>query len=197
MTGWPQSAAHPTVSPTFPSTPTVPAAPATTPAAPVARTFLPNPSRPVLEESRAYPLGRRARSGASRRSPPLRSAGASCRSMPHAPRLAHSSPAPPHHVPALHCPPKSRTSRWPPRSLLRGPPAASRRFPHFLPIPALPLRRSASSCQPGIPLFRGQCKIVFCLDKTRFCLSSKKEKREKLSDLSPPILTGSHQIALS
>ena len=44
-------------------------------------TLLPSLSRPVLEQSGAPPLVRRVRSGASRRSPPPRSVGASRRPM--------------------------------------------------------------------------------------------------------------------
>jgi hypothetical protein len=79
------------------------AIPTPPPAAPIVHTSLPNPSRPTLEASGAYPLdpaARRAHSGASRCSPPLRTAGASLRPLHPAARLALSFTALPQ--PALH-----------------------------------------------------------------------------------------------
>jgi len=135
MTDRLRSATHPTVFPASPSTPTAPTTPGTTPTTPVAHTSLPSLSRPALEESGAHPLVRRARSGASRRSPPLRSTGASRRPMHHPQRLAISSTAPP----PLAAPQPAPSS-------------AGQSAPLSFPIPALPLRRSASACPPGVPL---------------------------------------------
>ena len=135
-----RSVMHSTVFPASPSTPTAPATAVTTPAVPAAHTCLPSLLRPVFEESGAHPLARRACSGAMRRYPLLRSAGASVApcTAHHVSPLIRRSAAPRSCSPLL---PTSRTRLWPSRSLRQAPPAAPRRFAPLLPIPALPLRR--------------------------------------------------------
>jgi hypothetical protein len=146
-------------------------------------TLLPSLSRPVLEQSGAPPLVRRVRSGASRRSPPTRSAGASRRPMHPFPRLAPSTAAPPHHFPALHCSPA------PALAAVRPPSSVGRSLPLSSPFPpsrsaapqwhAHPASCSAPPCAPlsssPPPTTRppppgGQVKSGTW---ARFCLSSK------------------------
>ena len=149
MAGWPRSATHPTVFPVSFSTLTAPATPAAAPAEPTSYTSLPSLTRSALGESWARPLvSARPLRNLTPLSGPLELRAAPC--------TTHQGT---HHPPLLHrtrsCAPlllSSRIRHWPSCSLRRALPATPRRFPPFLPIPTLPLRRSASSCPLGIRL---------------------------------------------